>query len=469
LRLSLRIRNGKASFPVLIGEDNRLSGGFTLGVAPLEGLTAIPETLSATAKPRFALSAFRAGAVTMIETFRLALDALRAHKLRSFLTLLGVILAVTTLVAVMSVVAGLNFYVAERVANLGANVFLVDRFGIITSEDEWVKAQKRPLVTLEEFESLRANMKTANRVAAAGYVNIDIRSRNILLENTRVTGATADYTELRNIGLASGRYLTEADDLHHSPICFIGADVAKKFFANVDPVGKTIRAGTHSYEVVGVAEPIGSAFGISQDNYMLIPLVTYYKEWHTQRDWLAIFIQARNTEMIDATKDEARMLMRAYRHLPWTAKDNFAVLGSDSIMALWKSLTGNLFGVAMGLTAVFLVVGGIVIMNIMLASVTERTREIGIRRSLGARRKHIILQFLTESAALATVGGIIGISIAYGVVALGRSATSIPMRTPISAVILSLAVSTSVGLFFGIYPAMRAAKLDPIEALRSEG
>lgn len=439
-----------------------------MGVAPLEGLTAIPEALSAAAKRRFSLRALRAGAVTMIETFRLALDALRAHKLRSFLTLLGVILAVTTLVAVMSVVAGLNSYVAERVANLGANVYLVDRFGIITSEDEWVRAQKRPLVTLEEFEWLRANMKTANRVAAAGYVNIDMRSGNNLLENTRVTGATADYTELRNIGLASGRYLTEADDLHHSPICFIGADVAKKFFANVDPVGKTIRAGTHSYQVVGVAEPIGTAFGISQDNYMLIPLVTYYKEWHTQRDWLAIFIQARSTEMIEASKDEARMLMRAYRHLPWSAKDNFAVLGSDSIMALWKSLTGNLFGVAMGLTAVFLVVGGIVIMNIMLASVTERTREIGIRRSLGARRKHIILQFLAESAALATVGGIIGISIAYGVVALGRSATSIPMRTPISAVILSLAVSTSVGLFFGIYPAMRAAKLDPIEALRSE-
>jgi len=440
-----------------------------LGVTPLEGLTAVPQTLSAIGNRRvIALDAFRRAAVTTIETFRLALDALRAHKLRSFLTLLGVILAVTTLVAVMSVVAGLNFYVAERVANLGANVFLVDRFGIITSEDQWVKAQKRALVTLEEFEWLRANMKTAGRVAAAGYVNIDVRSGNILLENTRVTGATADYTELRNIGLASGRYLTQADDLHHSPICFIGADVAKKFFASVDPVGKTIRAGTHTYQVVGVAEPIGSAFGISQDNYMLIPLVTYYKEWHTQRDWLAIFIQAQNTEMIDASKDEARMLMRAFRHLPWSANDNFAVLGSDSIMALWKSLTGNLFGVAMGLTAVFLVVGGIVIMNIMLASVTERTREIGIRRSLGARRKHIILQFLTESAALATVGGIIGVSLAYGVVALGRSATSIPMRTPIGAVILSLAVSTSVGLFFGIYPAMRAAKLDPIEALRSE-
>jgi len=403
-----------------------------------------------------------------VETFRLALDALRAHKLRSFLTLLGVILAVLTLVTVMSVVAGLNFYVADRVANLGANVYVVDRFGIITSEDAWIKAQKRPLLTLEEFEWVRDNMKLASRVAAAGWVITDIRAGNTLLENTRVMGATADYAELRNIGLASGRYLTEADDLHHSPICFIGTDLVKKFFPTVDPVGKTIRAGTHTYEIVGVAEPIGSAFGQSQDNYMLIPLVTYYKEWHTQRDWLAIFVQAQNTEMIPASQDEARMLMRAYRHLDYNTKDNFAILGSDSIMALWKQLTGNLFGVAVALTGVFLVVGGIVIMNIMLASVTERTREIGLRRSLGARRNHIILQFMTESAVLAAIGGIIGIILAYGVVSLGRAATSIPMRMPLSAVILSLSVSTGVGLFFGIYPAMRAAKLDPIEALRSD-
>jgi putative ABC transport system permease protein len=440
-----------------------------LGVAPFEGLTGIPPLVSgAEEQRRLALAGFRGNLVTLIETFRLALDALRAHKLRSFLTLLGVILAVLTLVTVMSVVAGLNFYVADRVANLGANVYVVDRFGIITSEDEWIKAQKRPLLTLEEFEWVRSNMKLASRVAAAGWVTIDIRAGNTLLENTRVTGATADYAELRNIGLASGRYITEADDLHHSPICFIGTDVAKKFFPNVDAVGKTIRAGTHTYEVVGVAEPIGSAFGQSQDNYMLIPLVTYYKEWHTQQDWLAIFVQAHNTEMMSASQDEARMLMRAVRHLNYNAKDNFAVLGSDSIMALWKQLTGNLFGVAVALTAVFLVVGGIVIMNIMLASVTERTREIGIRRSLGARRKHIMLQFMTESAVLAAVGGIIGILLAYGIVALGRSATSIPMQTPLSAVILSLSVSTGVGLFFGIYPAMRAAKLDPIEALRSD-
>ena len=440
-----------------------------MGVAPFDGLTRTPPLVAGDeGRRRFALAGFRGNLITLIETFRLSLDALRAHKLRSFLTLLGVILAVLTLVTVMSVVAGLNFYVADRVANLGANVYLLDRFGIITSEDEWVKAQKRPLVTLEEFEWIRDNLKLASRVAAAGWVTIDIRSGNTLLENTRVTGATADYAELRNIGLASGRYITEADDLHHSPICFIGTDVAKKFFPNVDPVGKTIRAGTHTYEVVGVATPIGSAFGMSQDNYMLIPLVTYYKEWHTQQDWLAIFVQAPETEMMSASQDEARMLMRAYRHLGYNANDNFAILGSDSIMALWKQLTGNLFGVAVALTAVFLVVGGIVIMNIMLASVTERTREIGIRRSLGARKKHIMLQFMTESAVLASVGGIIGILLAYGVVALGRAATSIPMKTPLSAVILSLSVSTGVGLFFGIYPAMRAAKLDPIEALRSD-
>jgi putative ABC transport system permease protein len=441
-----------------------------LGVAPLETLTSVPPVGTDTAgRRRLALVGFRGNLVAFVETFRLALDALRAHKLRSFLTLLGVILAVTTLVAVMSVVAGLNFYVADRVANLGANTYVVDRFGIITSEVEWVKAQKRPLVTLEEFEWLHENMKMATRVAAAGWVTIDVRNGNQLLENTNVMGATSDYAELRNIGLHSGRYITEADDLHHSPICFIGADVAKKFFPNVDPLGKTIRAGTHSYQVIGVAEAIGSAFGQSQDNFMLIPLVTYYKEWHTQRDWLAIFVQAPNTEMIPASQDEARMLLRAYRHLHYDDKDNFAILGSDSIMALWKELTGNLFGVAMALTAVFLVVGGIVIMNIMLASVTERTREIGIRRSLGARKNHILLQFMTESAVLAAVGGLIGIALAFGLVALGRAATSIPMQTPMSAVILSLAVSTGVGLFFGIYPAMRAAKLDPIEALRADG
>ena len=437
-----------------------------MGVAPVDRLTGLPTVAVSARKRRGRIAA---AAVTVIETFRLALDALRAHKLRSFLTLLGVILAVATLVAVMSVVAGLNFYVADRVANLGANVYLVDRFGIITSQDAWIKAQKRPLVTLEEYQRLRENMKSAANVAATDDRTMDVRSGNILLENTDLTGVTPNYAEIRNMNLAAGRFLTEGDDLHHAPVCFIGTDVVKKFFPTVDPIGKTIRAGTNTYEVVGVATEIGSAFGQSQDNYILLPFTTYYKDWHKQNDWLTIFVQAQNSEVMQASEDEARMLMRAWRHLPYDAPDNFAVFGSASIMALWNQITGNLFAVAVALTAVFLVVGGIVIMNIMLASVTERTREIGLRRSLGARKKHIVLQFMTESAVLAAVGGMMGLALAYGLVALVRAVTPIPVKTPLSAVIISLSVSTAVGLFFGIYPAMRAAKLDPIEALRADG
>ena len=410
----------------------------------------------------------KAGWVTFFETLKLALDALRAHKLRSFLTLLGVILAVTTLIFVMSVIAGLNLYVAERVANLGANVFIVDRFGIITSRDDFLKAQKRPLLKMDDYHRLRENMKLTRAVAAEEDRNLQTRSGNIIMENTSVMGATANFADVRNLNVAQGRFLTEADDEHRSDVAFIGSDLAGKFFRNVDPLGKSVRVGTHTYEVIGVAETIGSAFGQSQDNFMIIPMNTFLKGWHQQVDWTTIFIEAPNAEMMNASEDEARMLLRAWRHLPYDAPDNFAILGSDSIMKLWHDLTGNLAFVAMALVSVFLVVGGIVIMNIMLASVTERTREIGLRRSLGARKKHILLQFLTESAVLAAVGGLIGIFTAYFFVYLVKAVFSFPMEMPLAAVILSLILATAVGLFFGIFPAMRAANLDPIEALRAE-
>ncbi|MGB8495474.1 MAG: ABC transporter permease [Candidatus Acidiferrum sp.] len=440
-----------------------------MAVARISDLTRVPPLAGGAVVPKDRARGLRAAFVTFSETLKLALSALRAHKLRSFLTLLGVILAVTTLVAVMSVIAGLNLYVADRVANLGANVFLVHRFGIITSQDQWIKAQKRPLINYDDYARLRDSMKLASAVAAEEDHFVEVKSGNLTMENVQMYGTTANFAEVRNLNVAQGRFITPADEEHHSEVVFIGPDLAAKFFPNVDPLGKTLRVQTHTYEVIGVAEALGSAFGQSQDNYMIMPLSAWRKGWHTNEDWLTIFVQAPSQELMAASEDEARMFFRAWRHLPYDAPDNFAILGSDSIMQLWHDLTKNIAFVAMALVSIFLVVGGIVIMNIMLASVTERTREIGLRRSLGARKKHILLQFMTESAVLAAVGGIIGIIAAYAIVFFVKNVFSFPMETPIGAVILSLCLSTAVGLFFGIFPAMRAAKLDPIEALRSEG
>jgi putative ABC transport system permease protein len=399
----------------------------------------------------------------------MALDALRAHKLRSYLTLLGVVLAVTTLVAVMSVVNGLNLYVADRVANLGANVFVVDRIGIITNARLFLEAQRRPPLTAEDYRALADGQLRYSRGLAAVETSVtDVRAGNELSEDANLIGATPNYGEIRRLNVASGRFFTEADELHRQPLCFLGAQTAARLFPNVDPIGRSVRAGNHSYTVIGVAAALGTVFGLPLDNFLIIPFSTYRAGWHTPNRSVSLFVQARDPELIQAAQDEVRVILRTRHRLSYNDPDDFGMLVSASILSLWERITSEVFALAVWLTAVFLVVGGIVIMNIMLASVTERTHEIGIRKAVGARRGHILVQFLAESAALSALGGLIGVALAMSIAAVVRAVTPMPVVTSLGAVVISLAISTGVGLFFGIYPAWRASRLSPIEALRAE-
>ncbi len=404
------------------------------------------------------------------ESIRLALDTLRAHKLRSFLTLLGIIIAVTTLIAVVSVIEGMNRYIAERVANLGSNVFDVDRFGICCrSQKEWLEAIKRPLIQMEDYQALRDGMKLAKAVGAVSWgLRLDVTSGNKEQQDVSIRGATPNLIHIGNEQVELGRFIAESDFEHRTQVAFIGADVAESLFAGGVVLDKMLVFRGQPFRVIGVARKVGTVFGQTQDNFIYIPLTTLRKINGAYNTRVTIRIQALAPALMDQAQDEARLLMRARHHRRFNDKDSFGIVSSDSIYQLWENLTGTIAMVAVGVTAVFLVVGGIVVMNIMLASVTERTHEIGIRKSLGARRRDILMQFLVEAVALSTAGGVIGVLIAYLGTRLMTAFTSVPSALPIPAVITAVLVSAAIGLFFGIYPANKAARLDPITALRSE-
>jgi putative ABC transport system permease protein len=374
---------------------------------------------------------FRQTLVSLREATWLALDTLRTHKLRTFLTLLGVILAVTTLVSVMSVLNGLNLYVSTKIANLGANAFVLDRVGIVTNYDEFLKAMRRPPLRMEDYYALRNHLQYSKRVAAEENTVQDVHRDENLMEDVTVIGATPEFAEVRNFDIAEGRFFTEMDEDHRTPVCFIGNDVRVKLFPNIDSLGHELRVGSQQCEVIGVAKALGTLLGQSQDNFVMLPLTTYRTVFMGADDSITIFVEAMTTDGMPAAEDEVRVLLRSRRHVPYRNEDDFAIIEPASITGLWKSLTGNLFGIAVWLTSVFLVVGGIVIMNIMLASVTERTREIGVRKSLGARRRDIVLQFLMESSTLAAAGGAIGVVFAEGVTLLVKATTPMPMSVPL--------------------------------------
>jgi putative ABC transport system permease protein len=406
--------------------------------------------------------------VSLKEPMLIALETLRSHKLRSFLTLLGVILSVSTLIIVVSMVQGANRYVADKVANFGSNVFLVNRFPLITSAEQFVKlARSNKNITWEDYEYLRDNMRLADAVGVEVERNGKVKYKTESIEDIDVRGVTANMGNIDTEEPVIGRYFTEADDVHRSNVTMIGNDVAKRFFAGIDPLGKSIYVDGEAYEVIAVAKEMGSAFGQSQDSFVYLPIQTWRKVYGSNIS-MNMKVKALSADLMQPAEDEARMLMRARRHISAKQNDTFGVIEPSAIMELYNSLTGSLASGSIFVVFIFLVIGGIVIMNIMLASVTERTREIGVRKSLGATRRDVLLQFLVESGVMATIGGVIGVVVAAVISFIVGHLTPFPMDLPIRWVIIGVLVSTSVGVFFGVYPAYKASKLNPIEALRFE-
>jgi putative ABC transport system permease protein len=396
--------------------------------------------------------------------------SLRGSKLRSFLTLLGIILATTTLIAVMSVIDGMNVYVAQNVSSMGADGFKVRRIIMMGVWDpkKYIEMDRRnPQLSREEFEFLRANATLVEEVGMSVSRSVSVHVGKEHRDNVQLTGATANEGVLSDIEPAEGRFLSDLEDGQRAMVAVIGNDLKEQFFADANPIGKSIIVEGRPFEVIGVAKTKGSVFGNSRDNFLMIPAESYFKIYGS-RSGIGYDLKAADQSVLQQAQDEVRVLLRSYRHLHPKDDDTFGMVSSDSLVNVWNQLTGAIAATAVGVVSVFMVVGGVVIMNIMLAVVTERTREIGIRKSVGARRVDILNQFLVESSMLSATGGVIGILFAW-MISLGVKAfTPVPMHIPISAVIVGVTLSAAVGLFFGIYPARRAAGLDPIEALRME-
>ncbi len=407
--------------------------------------------------------------MSFFEGIKIALASLRANKLRSVLTLLGVIFGVMTVVAVSSVIQGFFRYVDRTVtADLGKNTVLLDKYGIIASFDDFIAANRRNKnLTMDDVAYLRERMTLAQEIGVQGFANAEVRSVNEKMTSVNIKGNTPNMVNIDANQPDLGRYINETDDERRRAVAMIGVEIADKLFGRREVVGQEIKINGLPFEIVGVAKEQGSFFGQSRDDFVIIPLHTYQKMWGS-RDSLTISIKAFDNANLQDVQDQIRMLMRARHRLGYNEKDTFGLITADAINNFVQAIFGIVAAVALGVTSISLVVGGIVIMNIMLVTVTERTREIGIRKSLGARRHDILIQFLVESTTLSLVGGLIGLGIAYIISKILVTYTPIPAELPLWSAALAIGVSSGVGLIFGIYPAWKAAKLDPIVALRAE-
>lgn len=405
----------------------------------------------------------------ILDAISIALGAIWASKLRSFLTVLGNIVAVMSIIAVVSLIQGMNSYVGEAITReVGAGTFRIDKVGIVTDEEEERDAWRRnPDVSLADLRAVRGFSPLISAVMAESSTQTNIAYRDITLDTVRVRGVSAEYQQFSGYDAVLGRLPSPMEVQRNRPIVLLGWDTAEKLFKERNPIDQVIRIGGTHMRVVGVNEKKGAMMGQSQDDFAVMPLGRFRQLFGTRRS-LELTVKPVDTSLLEEAMDEARVAMRVERKLRPRDPDNFGLFTSETLMNLWRTFSQGAFAVLIGIVSLSLVVGGIVIMNIMLMVVSERTREIGLRKALGARKRDIVWQVLTESTTLSVVGGIVGTALGFAVALLVAKFTPIPADIQLWSVVIGIGMTAVVGLFFGLYPAIRAAGLDPIEALRRE-
>jgi putative ABC transport system permease protein len=404
------------------------------------------------------------------ELLRAALRALRAHKLRSFLTLLGVIIGVTTIVAVVGVISGLDTYVKERVIVLAPDVFILRKIGMPQSTEDFLKQIRRPNMSWREYERISSGILPHTAQVAVGVgKSMQVKSGSRHLDAINVLGVSTNFASLFKLEFEGGRFFTEAEDHAAANVAVIGADTKDELFPRVDPIGRTLQLGGLSFKVVGLMPRQGRGVGFNQDVMIYVPAQVYRKNFMVADEMLNFYIQARGgVAGLDQSVDEVRALLRAMRHTAYRDPDPFGVLTQEALQELWKQISSAAFVLMLLVSSVSLGVGGIVIMNIMLVSVVERTQEIGIRMALGARKRDIRWQFLLEAAILSLCGGLLGVLAGAIIAWMVRVVAGFPAQITPGIVLSSVVVATLVGVLAGLLPAIRAANLPLIDALRAE-
>jgi putative ABC transport system permease protein len=404
----------------------------------------------------------------LFESIWIALQSIWVNKLRSFLTVLGNIVAVTSIVTVVSLIQGMNATVSGAiVGEVGADAFTVQRLPIIRTQEDEERTRAFPLITVEEADAIRAFSPVVQAVVAQAQRRDTVTYRNRELQNVQIQGVTGEYLVFSMFDAERGRVMSQTEVERGAPVVLIGADVADEMFGDIDPLEKTITIAGTRFRVVGVSARKGSIFGNSQDTFVIIPLERYLKLFGSRQS-LSLMVKPASPEVLPAAMDDATLALRIARRLKPSEPDTFGIFTSDTVMGIYQQATNGIFTVLVGVVALSLLVGGIVIMNIMLMAVSERTREIGLRKALGAKRRDIMSQILTEAVTLSTCGGLVGIALGFVAAQVIAYFSPLPATLEPWSIVLGVGVTAGVGLFFGAYPAARAAALDPIEALRRE-